>query len=298
MTLYWIYNLPNWLFGLVCIAAFISFGLIGLHFSRGFVRRVHKQDHSHNDIVGHYLAAMTVFYGITLGLVAIGTWNNYAAVQDKVDREAQHVASLYRDISIYPEPTRGQLTADLRNYLREVIDRSWPQMRQGTIPVGSAAILNAFQTHLLNFHPNSLGEQVVYAESYRQLDELVETSRSRLDSVTTGLPRSLWWMVILGALLSITATLFFDIRSIQMHRWMTTLISSLLGLMIFLVATLDNPFRGKVAVGPDSLERVYGQIITTPPPVALQTESMPLTHTIQETPVPDSPLLVPASPHP
>jgi hypothetical protein len=38
---------------------------------------------------------------------------------------------------------------------------------------------------------------------------------------------------------------------------MTGLMGGLLGLMIFLIAVLDNPFRGKVSVEPESMERVY-----------------------------------------
>lgn len=259
MTMYWVYDLPNWLFGLLCIAAFVLFGLAGLSLTRSFVRRVHKEDHSHNDIVGYYLAAVTVFYGITLGLVAVGTWGSYNAVQDKVDREAQDIASLSRDVNSYPEPLRTELTGDLRRYLTEVIDHSWPQQRQGIVPRGSGPILDQVQQHLLQFQPTDMGQQVIYQESYRQFNDLVESRRSRLDSVTTGLPRPLWWMVIVGALLSITATLFFHMRSFTMHVYMTSLLSGLLGLLIFLVATLDNPFRGKVSISPEPLQRVSQQ---------------------------------------
>ena len=76
------------------------------------------------------------------------------------------------------------------------------------------------------------------------------------------MPKSLWSLVILGGLITLTATLFFDTPSFRMHFWMTTLLSSLLGLMIFLVGTLDNPFRGKVSIGPSSLQRVYEQLMT------------------------------------
>ena len=117
---------------------------------------------------------------------------------------------------------------------------------------------------MLQFHPTSMGEQVVYQESYRQFNELVESRRARLDSVTTSLPRSMWWLVIFGALISITTTMFFDMRSFPMHVCMTVLMSGLLGLMIFLIATLDNPFRGKVSVNPVALERVYQQMLTPP----------------------------------
>ncbi len=182
-------------------------------------------------------------------------------MQDKVDREAQSLAAVYRDISAFGDPERTTMQTDLKEYAREVIDHSWPQMRQGTVPIGSARYLATFQNHLATINPPDYGSTVRYAEAYKQYNELVEARRARLDAVTTGLPRSLWWMVILGALVCISATYFFDMRSDEMHRWMTALMSGLLGLMIFLVATLDNPFRGKVSVGPQPLERVYEQLM-------------------------------------
>jgi hypothetical protein len=47
-----------------------------------------------------------------------------------------------------------------------------------------------------------------------------------------------------------------------MHFWMTILFASLLGLLIYLIAVLDNPYRGKVSVTPEPLELVYQQVMT------------------------------------
>ena len=261
MTMYWVYDIPNWLFAMLCIAAFTSFGLMGVMVSRRFVRRLHQKDHSHNDIVGYYLAAVTVFYGITLGLVAIGTWTTYSDVETKVDREAQVIGALYRDAQIYPEPQRTALKRDIKAYTRQVIDVSWPAQRRGQVSNGSGVFLDAVQHDMETFEPVTNGQQILHAEAYKQFNVLVEARRSRLNSVTSSIPTSLWMMVILGALVSITVTLFFDTASFPMHLWMTGLMSSLLGLMIFLVGTLDNPFRGKVSVSPAPLERVYEQVM-------------------------------------
>lgn len=94
MRLYWLYDLPNWLFGALTVIVFAVIGLGGLYLTRGWVRRLHGVDHSHNDIVGFYLAAVTVFYGITLGLLAVGTWTTYSEVQGKVDHEAASLGVL------------------------------------------------------------------------------------------------------------------------------------------------------------------------------------------------------------
>ena len=261
-SLYWLYDLPNWLFGVVVVAFFLLYGLVGLFLSRAWVKQQHKTDHSHNDIVSYFLAAITVFYGITLGLLAVATWTNYSGTQDKVDAESQRVASLYRDVNSFPEPLRSTLNNDLRAYVREVIDVSWPQQRSGIVPYGSGAKLEQFQADVLLFEPRTEREKIVTAETYRVFNALIEARRARLESVTSGMPKSLWALVILGGLITLTATLFFDTPSFRIHFWMTSLLSTLLGLMVFLIGTLDNPFRGKVSIGPGSMERVYEQLMT------------------------------------
>ncbi len=261
LTLYWLYDLPNWLFGLLVVLFFTLYGLAGLFTTRPWVRRQHRENHSHNDIVSYFLAAITVFYGITLGLLAVATWTNYSNTQDKVDHEAQVVASLYRDVNSFPEPLRTSLDDDLRAYVRETVDASWPQMQRGIVPYGSGPKIEQLQGDLLLFEPKTEREKIVTAQAYQVFNVLVEARRGRLESVTSGMPSSLWSLVILGGLITMTATLFFDTPSLRMHFWMTVLLSSLLGLMVFLIGSLDNPFRGRVNIGPGSMQRVYEQIM-------------------------------------
>ncbi|MGI4020684.1 MAG: hypothetical protein ACRYFA_04200 [Janthinobacterium lividum] len=261
MNFYWIYNLPNWLFATLTILVYVLFGLAGLFATRNWVRRLHKIDHSHNDIVGYYLAAVTVFYGITLGLVAVGTWDTFSATSSKVDDEAQVVASTYRDVNSYGEPWKSEMQQDLRAYTYNVIHIGWPQQRQGIVPSGSGIFLDSLQKHLMSFQPHTLGEQIIQAEVFKQYNELVECRRARLNAIHAHLSGSLWAMVILGGLICIIVTFFFDTRSFGMHFWMTSLLSALLGLMIFLIATMDNPFRGELSVNSEPLELVYHQLM-------------------------------------
>ena len=259
--MYWFYDLPSWLSGILVVAVFVAGGLAGMFLTRNWVRRLHRVDHSHNDIVGFYLAAVTVFYGITLGLLAVGTWTTYADVEAKAEQEAIAVGSLYRSVGSYPEPLRSELQRDLREYVREVVDVGWPQQRHGIVPTGASRLLASFQNHFLQFEPATETLKIVHADAYAQFNVLVERRRGRLDSVNAGLPGPLWAMVLIGALISIAMTWFFDTASKSMHMWMTILLSALLGLMIFLVAILDNPYRGSVSVSPEALERVYDQIM-------------------------------------
>ena len=261
MNLYWVYDLPNWLFAFLTVGVFVAVGLGGLYLTRGWVQRLHIVDHSHNDIVGFFFAGVTVFYGITLGLLAIGTWTTYSEVQAKIDHEATALGGLYRDISAYPQPEREIMQADLRKYARGVIDVGWPMQQRGVVPNNASNILQDFQQHFMSFEPSTESQKILAAESYRTFNELTESRRSRLNSVTDEMPGPLWTLVILGAFVCVAITWFFHARSLGMHVWMTIQFSALLGLMIYLIAVLDNPYRGKVSVSPEALERVYQQVM-------------------------------------
>src|SRR5258707_13437126 len=106
MTFYWVYDLPTWLFAMLTIAVTVAVGLAGLFATRKWVRRIHGDDHSHNDVVGFYLGAVCVFYGITLGLLAVATWQNFTDVETRVGEEAAAVGVLYRDVSAFRSEER------------------------------------------------------------------------------------------------------------------------------------------------------------------------------------------------
>lgn len=261
MNVFWIYDLPNWLFATLAIGLTVAIGLGGFYATRGWARRVHLVQHSHNEIVASYLSGVSLFYGITLGLLAVGTWQGFTEVDSRVDQEASTVAVLYRLVSNLPEPPRSELQQILRDYTRQVIDITWPQQRRGIIPLGTDRMLNDFETRLARFEPVTESQKTLNAEAYRLFDRLVELRRMRLKSVVAGLPTLLWLVVLIGAVLTVGLTWFFDLKSRRMHFWMTVMFCSFLGLLIYQLAALDNPFRGTISVSSRSFELVYDELM-------------------------------------
>ena len=78
MDLYWIYDLPSWQLFLLTMTITLIFAVGGLLLTRPWARRFVGQPPAENDLVSNFLAALGVFYGITLGLIAAGTWENFA----------------------------------------------------------------------------------------------------------------------------------------------------------------------------------------------------------------------------
>jgi hypothetical protein len=260
MNLMWLYNLPNWLFTMLLVGISTSIGLAGLYLTRRWVARIHSE-HSHNEIVSYYLAAAAVFYGIALGLIAVATWQAFSSTAAKVESEAASLAALYRDVTCYPEPLRSELRGELKEYTQYVIEKAWPLQRNGIIPEDGTIRLNKVQASLVNFEPKAEREKIAAAEAQHAFNHMVELRRMRLMSVESGLPTSVWTVVVLGAIATLAITWFFQTRSFKVHFWMTVIFSALIGLIIQLLAAMDHPYLGDFSINPKAFQVAYDQLM-------------------------------------
>ena len=254
--MYWIYDYPSWAVGLLFAVVFVAITWGGIFLTRATVHSwIHRQPRA-NEMVGTALSSFFVLFGLLLGLVAVATYQNYSNVGDIVDKEASTLAGLYRDFGAYPQPISDQLQDRLREYARYTIENGWPQQRHGIVPTGGTEHITALSQILFTFEPSKKSEEIIHAEAFREFNRLVELRRSRLANVTAGLPSVLWWVVAFGALMNIVLIWIQDME-IHVHLILGGALASILGAVIFLIAALDNPFRGQVSVGPDSIALVY-----------------------------------------
>src|SRR3569623_222567 len=127
----WVYDYPPWLMGSLFAVGGMLISLVGMFAVRPFFHKwIHGEDRT-NEMVALNIASFSVFYGILMGLVAVGVYANYASTQDIVEREASSVAALYSDTIALPEPHRSLLLTDLRAYAKDTIDKDSPAMARG-----------------------------------------------------------------------------------------------------------------------------------------------------------------------
>jgi hypothetical protein len=253
---YWIYNHPSSKVGALFAVVFVAATWAATFVLRRFLHPWFHRDRRANEMVGFVLSSYSVFYGILIGLIAVAAYQNFGSVGDLVTREASSLSALYRDLSGYPQPIRGRLRGDLREYTRSEIERDWPQQQQGIVPSEGTHRLRQFTDDLLTFEPTGLRDQTVHAETLRQVNNYMDYRRSRLNSVTVGIPAVLWWVVGIGAVIALLLVAMLDME-IHVHLILGAALSMFLGLVIFLIAAMDNPFRGEVSVTPAPFQQVY-----------------------------------------
>jgi hypothetical protein len=257
----WIYDLPQWLLCVLVILVYTATSLIGSQLLRPWVRRRANDQPGHNDIVGNFLSAGGVLYGLLLGLVAVGAWQNHSNAEAIVTREATRIAALYRDLTVYPEPHRRELVALLGEYVRFVIEDAWPAQQEGGVNTDGVPRIAAIFQRLSQFEPVTPSQVALHQEALRELNAFYEARRERLDAVNGGLPESIWYVLVVGSALMIGVTWLFFIPRRSMQLSLTLFLAVSMGLMVFLTVSMDHPFRGLTSVSPAPYAVVRDQLL-------------------------------------
>jgi hypothetical protein len=241
---HWIYEVPSLLAIAAFGAAFVVICWLGIFVTRPFVKNWFHWQPGLNPILGDYLQYFGVIYGLLLGLLAVGTYQNHADAAKAASSEASALAGLYRDVSGYPEPYRTELRTLVRDYTRTTIEDDWPLQRKGILPPPPLANpVTAIHTRMVQFEPQTTGQAAVHQTALGQYTAFLESRRSRLYSATSGMPVVMWYTVGLGALINMIFLWLLDIR-LGPHLLIAGLISFFTATMICLIAILDSPFRG------------------------------------------------------
>ena len=256
----WIFDIATWKFAALVSGSFILFSWLGAIFVRPILRPMLGGRGSLNDIVGYVLSIFGVFYGLLLGLLAVAAFQGYGTTQGIVAKEASSLAALRRDVTAYPEPERQNLTWLLRDYTRYVIKQAWPLQQRGIVPQGGDVRMAAFQERLLRFEPKTPAEEILHAETLRQFNAYYEARRMRIQSVGTSIPATMWYVVFLGAIANLVLVWLFDM-SLLSHLFLGGILAAFLGSMIFLIADMDNPFRGAVSLSAAPFEPILSDLM-------------------------------------
>lgn len=257
----WLYhNLPTWSIGVLIIGAFMVLSVLGLLVFRRLAQgRLSLSEEMNNDII-FFASAIGVFYSLMAGLMSVAVWGNYASVQDLVSQEASSIGALYRDVTSLPEPARSELQQQLRDYNAFVIESTWPAQRRGLVLDEATRKVNALADRLFAFNPETLGEQARYAETLRQFNHMIELRRKRISSLGGALPPVMWGIMLIGAALSVSVTYLLKINT-GVQAMLTAFLATFIGLVIFVMAGLDSPLTGPLAIKPTAYEIIQERLI-------------------------------------
>jgi hypothetical protein len=194
-------------------------------------------------------------------LIDVATWENYTEIDGVVAKEAAAAASFYRDLDGYPAPMRGQVESMMRDYTRVVIEAEWPAHKKGLALEDGDIVLDRLENVVMSFEPTNEREKISHAEVLRSWNTLLEQRRLRLQAVSIGLPAALWAVVLFGAVINGVLTYLFWIDNLWLHAALDALLAIFIGVLVFLTAAMDNPFRGEFSVSSDAFRTILEKVM-------------------------------------
>ena len=209
---------------------------------------------AHTEVAGFVYAVVGVVYGVLLAFVVLAVWEEFERAELHAEEEANALVDLYRLAGGLPEPARQPLREALLAYPRVVIDEEWEAMAQGGPSERALALVNDLWRVYLEVEPRTERERAAYGESLARLGGFADARRLRLYESHNTLPDAMWAALIVGAGITVGFSLLFGVRNVASQAVMTATLAVSIALLLFLVSTLDYPFRGDVRVPPTALE--------------------------------------------
>jgi len=260
MNFFWLYDLSIWVLYIIVFVTFSSFSVFGYLFAKKpLTKYFHSRDIEINDVISHFTGIIGIFFGILIGLVAVGVWENYNSSQEKVDAESGNALALYRECSGLPFQVSKVIKEDIKIYLNNVVKKEWPQSKKGNIPLAALNDFNKIQQDLLLFNPITEKDKIIYKLCLDKFSVLASSRRERVYATQNGLPPIVWAVTIIGCIVLISISWFFDTDT-RLHIIMSLIVGILLSTVIFMIISLDWPFRGSLSIDTGSYKFALDRI--------------------------------------
>jgi len=205
-----------------------------------------------------------VAYAVLLAFVVIITWERFYDAEKALALEAGSAATLYRLAAGLDETSAAQVRADLTAYLRSVLADDWPAMGVGRSSAVTNRVLSDLYEVVVHYRPADLHDSDLQKDLLSELDQMTRARRERLVMAEGTVPNAIWFVLFLGAALTISFTFFFGTHSVIAQSLMTGVLAAIIFSSILVIVAIDRPYTGAVMVSQESIRGVLEDFRSAP----------------------------------
>jgi Protein of unknown function (DUF4239) len=211
--------------------------------------------HQHNDVTGWQLGILGTTYAVILGFMLYAVWTDFDTATQNVEMEANSLTNLYRLADGLPDASRTEVQKLAREYAVKVISDDWPEMERGGVPRESVGLASKMERALISVPEGSRSVGLSQDHAMTELSAMTACRRTRLLENALSLPTVLWFVLIVGGILTIVSSCMFGSQNRFLHGVQVVFFSLLIALVLLAIADINRPFRGTVHVGNDAFVR-------------------------------------------
>lgn len=238
--------------GLVLTLAVVSISVFGLFAARKWMKSVNLK--TQHDIADPYSQFVAMLFAVLLGFMVADAMQRFGEARTVIQQEASALGNVYRLAEGVAVERKDKLRKLCEDYATFVITDEWPKMARKQDSPLVWDIYRKMWTECTTYEPTTQRQSNSQQLLLSAMESLGENRRMRVEGLHSGLPVELWAVLAVGGTATILFTYFFGAENFKIQVVMVGIVSLVICLNLFLLATYDDPFSGDIAISPSPFE--------------------------------------------
>lgn len=213
----------------------------------------HDDLKAQHEVTDPYSQFVGMLFAVLLGFMVADAMQRFSLARQTVEQEASSLGNVFRMADALPEGKRKKVQGLCLEYAEEVVN-AWPLLAQKkTSPEAWNTYRNLWK-ECTGYEPVTPRQVNAQAAMLPCMASLGDSRRLRADALHNGMSPILWVILGVGGVATILFTYFFSCNNLYVQMVMVAIVSLVICLNIFLLASYDDPFSGDIMVQPSAFE--------------------------------------------
>jgi hypothetical protein len=210
---------------------------------------------AHNDLIGWQLSVLGTTYAVIIGFMLYTVWIEFGSAELNADAEANSLVNLYRLADGLSPQEGARIKVLARAYADAVVYDEWGEMAANVMPSKTREIARQMWQTLMASKSASPNEITAEDHALYELSALAGYRRIRLVEAASRLPAVLWFVLLVGGVVTIASTCMFGAANGALHVIQVSAFALLISLVLVAIADINRPFQGSVHVSDYAFRR-------------------------------------------
>jgi hypothetical protein len=238
-------SLPTWAGGLLMMLLTTLSGLVVYLASHKLISK-YQQDVL-TDSVGNLFRVTGILVSLMLSLAFTEAIAAMRVVESAIEREAVAISDIFIALRHYDGQASREIRSVLIEYANSVSEDEWPALANDHLGLRTNAAMLKLGDALLELKPTDRVQEVVWSSILADLDVISDNRLIRLNGALS-IPPVYTNVVVFGFL--VTMACFGVYRPQPVLVALVSLYTLLVGLGLYLIIALSDPFHGGMALEP------------------------------------------------
>ena len=232
-------------------------GLLVYLVSHRFISKYMRDDLK--DAVASLFRVVSILVSLMLSLAFSEVIIELHGVEKSIEREAVAISDMFVALPYYDEKVAAELRSILVDYVYAVSDDEWPALANDHLGQRASVLKQKFTDALLKLTPANRTQEQVWSSIIADIDLVSDNRLKRLDGALSKPPVYIN-VVFFGFL--ITMVFFGTYRPEPVLIALSSLYTLFVGLVLYLIIALSDPFHGGMALEPNTF-RLLAETLAT-----------------------------------